>query len=65
MCTDGILESNTEYVNKELWIKNLLENIETEDVQRIADLIVNESIDNNLGLAKDDMTVIVAKLEKM
>ena len=64
MCTDGVLESNAEYVNKELWVKNLLENIETEDVQKIADLLVNESIDNNLGLAKDDMTVIVAKVTK-
>jgi len=65
MCTDGIVESNAEYVNKELWVKNLLENIETEDVQKIADLLINESIDNDLGLAKDDMTVIVAKVEKI
>ncbi|MCL2341873.1 MAG: SpoIIE family protein phosphatase [Firmicutes bacterium] len=65
MCTDGILESNSEYVNKELWVKDLLENVETEDVQKIADLLVNESIDNDLGLAKDDMTVVVAKIEKI
>jgi len=65
MCTDGILESNTEVANKEIWVKNLLENIETEDVQKIANLLVNESIDNDLGLAKDDMTVVVAKIEKI
>ena len=65
MCSDGVLESNSEYVNKELWVKNLLENIETEDVQKIADLLVNESIDNNLGLARDDMTALVAKVEKI
>jgi stage II sporulation protein E len=65
MCSDGILESQTEYTNKELWVKDLLEGIETEDVQKIADLLVNESIDNGLGIAKDDMTVLVAKVEKL
>jgi len=64
MCSDGVVESNSEYTNKELWVKDLLENIETEDVQKIADLLVNESIDNNLGIARDDMTVLVAKVEK-
>lgn len=62
MCTDGIIESNTEYVNKELWVKYLLEDIQTNDAQQIADLILSEAIDNNYGKQKDDMTVIVAKI---
>ena len=62
MCSDGILESNTEYKNKELWLKELIENLQTEDVQKIADIILQEAIDNGFGIAKDDMTVIVAKL---
>jgi len=65
MCSDGVIDSNAEYTNKELWVRDLLENIETEDVQKIADLLVNESIDNNLGLARDDMTVLVAKIAKI
>lgn len=65
MCSDGIIESNMEYKNKELWLKELLENITTDDVQKISDIILQESIDNGLGIAKDDMTVIVAKLEKI
>ena len=64
MCSDGVLESNTEYENKEIWLKNLLENIETNDINKIANIIMQEAIDNGLGIAKDDMTVIVAKLEK-
>lgn len=64
MCSDGILESNTEYDNKEVWLKNLLENIETNDIEKIANIIMQEAIDNGLGIAKDDMTVIVAKMEK-
>jgi len=62
MCSDGILESNTEYENKEIWLKNILENIETDDIEKIANIIIQEAIDNGLGIAKDDMTVIVAKL---
>lgn len=62
MCSDGILESNTEYENKEIWLKNMLENIETDDIEKIANIIIGEAIDNGLGIAKDDMTVIVAKL---
>ena len=65
MCSDGVIESNTEYTNKELWVKELLEKIETKDAQKIADLLVAEAIDNGLGLARDDMTVLVAKIEKI
>ena len=63
MCSDGILDSNTEYLNKELWVKYLLEDIQTDDVQKIADIIVNEARDNDYGSEKDDMTVIVAKVK--
>ena len=65
MCSDGILESNTEYKNKELWLKELLENMKTDDVQKMSDIILQEAIDNGFGIAKDDMTVIVAKLVKI
>lgn len=64
MCSDGIIESNTEYNNKEIWLKDILSNITTTDVQKIADIILQEAIDNGYGVAKDDMTVIVAKLNK-
>lgn len=64
MCSDGIIESNTEYENKELWLKYLLENIETENAQKIADLVLQEAIDNCVGQAKDDMTVMVMKINK-
>ena len=59
MCSDGIIDSNVEYKNKELWIKYMLEDIETDNSQKIADLILNEAIDNNFGVAKDDMSIIV------
>ena len=58
MCSDGIVESNTEYLHKELWLKYFLEELQTDDVQQIADLIISEAIDNDYGKEKDDMTVI-------
>jgi len=64
MCSDGIIEANTEYKNKELWVKNLLEQMETVNAQKIADILLKEAIDNNYGKAKDDMTVIVTKIIK-
>ena len=61
MCSDGILDSNIEYKNKELWIKYMLEDIETTNTQKIADLIINEAVDNNFGKIKDDMSILVCK----
>ncbi|MBS5854883.1 MAG: SpoIIE family protein phosphatase [Clostridium sp.] len=64
MCSDGIAESNAEYENKELWLKYLLEQMETNNAQKMADIILKEAIDNNYGIPKDDMTVVVCKIEK-
>ena len=64
MCSDGILDSNIEYKNKELWVKYLLEDIEVTNPQKIADIILNESVDNNFGKIKDDMSVVVCKFIK-
>ena len=64
MCTDGILDSNVEYKNKELWIKYLLEDIETNNTKKISDLMLNEAIDNNYGIPKDDMTIVTCKFMK-
>ena len=61
MCSDGILDSNVEYKNKELWVKYMLEDIETNNTKKIADLVLNEAIDNGYGTAKDDMSVVVCK----
>ena len=64
MCSDGVLDSNIEYKNKELWLRYILEDIETTNTKKIADLILNEAIDNNFGISKDDMSIIVCKFMK-
>jgi len=62
MCSDGLLESKLENANN--WLKNILKNVETTNVQRIADILISEAKDNSMGIAKDDMTVIVLRIVK-
>jgi len=64
MCSDGIIEANGEFINKELWVKYLLEDLSITDAQQIANMLLKEAIDSDYGMKKDDMTVIVAKIEK-
>ena len=56
-----------EVPNKEtemVHLRDILESIETDNVQKIADIITKEAIDNCYGQVKDDMTIIVAKMIK-
>ena len=62
MCSDGVLDSNVEYKNKELWLKYLLEDMEPQNPQKMADIILREAVDNNYGINKDDMSVIVCSV---
>ena len=64
MCSDGIIDSNVEYKNKALWVKYLLEDMDNNNPQKCADILLNESIDNNYGNIKDDMSVLTFKLIK-
>lgn len=60
MCSDGVLD--TKDPSNSEWLEKFLKNISTNNVQKIADLILAEAIDNNFGVAQDDMTVIVSKI---
>lgn len=62
MCSDGLLESKDEV--KKDWVEEFLKNSSTNNVQKISDMILAEAIDNNYGIAEDDITVIVAKIMK-
>lgn len=64
MCSDGVVDSNIEYKNKDLWVKYLMEDMENTNPQKMADIILNEAVDNNFGKVKDDMSILVYKLLK-
>lgn len=61
MCTDGVLDSQED---NEEWIEEFLKNISTNNVQKIADLLLAEAVDNTYGVVRDDMSVIVSKIVK-
>lgn len=60
--SDGITESKE--ITKNDWLEEFLRNASTNNVQKLADLILAEAIENNYGVVSDDMTVIVAKIIK-
>lgn len=62
MCSDGVLEAKDD--TKREWIEDFLKNVSTNNVQKLADLILAEAVDNSFGVAQDDMTVIVSKIVK-
>lgn len=62
MCSDGVLEAKDD--TKREWIEDFLKNVSTNNVQKLADLILAEVVDNSFGIAQDDMTVIVSKIVK-
>ena len=62
MCSDGLLACKNEM--KKDWIEEFLKNINTNNVQKMAELITNEAMDNSFGIPKDDITVIAARIIK-
>ena len=62
MCSDGVLEAKDD--TKREWIEDFLKNVSTNNVQKLADLILAEAVDNSFGIAQDDMTLIVSKIVK-
>lgn len=62
MCSDGLID--TKNVAKKDWLEAYLKNVSTNNVQKLADLILAEAIDNNMGVVQDDITVIVSKVVK-
>lgn len=61
MCSDGVIESNEEG-QEDKWFTKILKNINTNNVQKMADILLNEAVDNNYGICKDDMSIIVVKI---
>ena len=59
LISDGIIDANSK---NDAWVKELLASVSSDKPQRLADIILQEAIDFNYGVANDDMTVIVVKV---
>ena len=64
MMTDGIYDAPGPAVNKDLWLKRIIQELETEDAQEIADCLLETVVRYQGGEIHDDMTVVVAKLQR-
>ncbi|CAH2717151.1 Stage II sporulation protein E [Neobacillus rhizosphaerae] len=63
MMSDGVFEGPKHVENSDLWMKRKLLELETDDPQAIADLILEEVIRSKADIIDDDMTVTVAKIK--
>lgn len=64
MMSDGIFEGPKHVENHEMWMKRKIKELQTEDPQEIADVLMEEVIRSRNGFIEDDMTVVVAKVDK-
>ncbi|MDQ0177891.1 stage II sporulation protein E [Bacillus chungangensis] len=63
MMSDGIFEGPNHVENHEIWMKRKIRQMETNEPQEIADLIMEEVIRGRSGYIDDDMTIIVARID--
>lgn len=64
MMSDGIYEAPRHIENRQLWMKRILSEMQTDDPQEVADLLLESVIRQHYGQILDDMTVIVARLDR-
>ncbi|WP_116192575.1 stage II sporulation protein E [Paenibacillus taihuensis] len=64
MMTDGIYDAPGHAVNKEMWMKRVIQEIRSDQPQEIADALLDTVVRYHKGDIVDDMTVVVAKVDK-
>jgi stage II sporulation protein E len=64
MMTDGIFDAPGPAVNKEMWMKRIIQGIDEEEPQVFADCLLETIVRYHQGEIMDDMTVVVARVEK-
>lgn len=65
MMSDGLSDGPKQIKNSEAWLERKIRNMKTEDPQEIADLLLEEVVRGERGEIHDDMTVVVAKIDKL
>lgn len=63
MMSDGLFDAPKNVENPDLWMKRKISEIEIDDPQTVADLLLEEVIRTAGGVIKDDMTVVVSKID--
>ncbi|MGN7765803.1 stage II sporulation protein E [Paenibacillus sp. 22594] len=63
MMTDGIYDAPGYAVNKEIWMKRLIQELEGDDPQVMADNLLEKVIRYQGNEIHDDMTIVVSRLD--
>jgi stage II sporulation protein E len=63
MMSDGVFEGPAHVENYDVWMKRKIKELQTNDPQEVADLIMEEVIRTCSGRIEDDMTIVVAKIK--
>lgn len=64
LMSDGIYDAPKHVLDKEDWLKRQIERMETDDPQVMSDMLLELAVRVNQGKITDDMTVMVARIEK-
>ncbi|MBY0014190.1 stage II sporulation protein E [Paenibacillus typhae] len=63
MMTDGIYDAPGYAVNKEIWMKRLIQELEGDDPQDMADELLEKVIRYQGNEIHDDMTIVISRLD--
>ncbi len=64
MMSDGIYDAPGHAVNKEMWMKRIIGELQTDEPQEMADALLETVVRYHEGEIIDDMTVLVARIDK-
>lgn len=62
MVSDGVLDARRDLINKEEWIEQSLQRIDSTDPKQVADYILERAVRYSGGRLEDDMTVVAVKI---
>jgi len=63
MLTDGVYDAPT-VENKERFLKRMIAELDTDDPQEVADLLLEHVVRHHQGAIRDDMTVAVVRIDQ-
>jgi len=64
MMTDGVYDAPGHAVNKEIWMKRIIQELKSEDPQQMAEELLDTVLRSSPDEIRDDMTVVVARVRK-
>jgi len=64
MMTDGVYDAPGHAVNKEIWMKRIIQELKAEDPQQMAEELLDTVLKSSADEIRDDMTIVVARVRR-